>query len=213
MELVFFSHRAIADKAVADDSSMVRFFLILMALALLVWFGQHYFVQHPNGGAFWDSFDSHMNSSTPPPDAPTAPPAARSVNESRTNLNTMAQKILQPLAVATDIPAPDIMRSLQDSQQGLGENKFDPDYNRLMQASTLLVQALNERQTYFKRYTWKDTSASTSLSDLKPAEMGNNGTSVQTDPNFFKDAVSREWNARCDFYRPLIERLLAPSTN
>lgn len=197
---------------------MVRFFLILMALAAMVWLGQHYFMHNPTGSAFWDSVGGHMDSSSPTPAeaGATATPADHTVKGCRTALEALSEKVLTPLDESKDFSATDAVRILQETRRDLGEYRFDPDYNHLMQACAMLGQALQERQGYMDRLQRDERTphATPATSSLRTATL-QPGTGIEantmTTAEFFKETTLNEWNQRCNFYGSLIERLLTPT--
>ncbi len=128
---------------------MVRFFLILMALAAMVWIGQRYFVNNPNGASFWDSMGGHMDAPSTPAAAGASPsptPMEHTIQGCRTALTELSQKELLPLESSKDFSDADARQVLQTVQRDLAEYRFDHDYKNLVQACALLGQALQERQ-------------------------------------------------------------------
>jgi hypothetical protein len=175
----------------------MRNFLILMVLGSAVWCGHRYAATHPDS-AFWNPLGVHLGLHTTGPS-----PGDHSINACRDTLRTLSAKALSPLDEANDISNSDAPQVLRDTQQELQAFQSDPGYNPLMQADDLLVQVLQDRKS--------------NLDTLLKAEAPPSGQRVLSDDNdaFFKerayDRASIVWSERCNYYRPLLDRLLTPS--
>lgn len=196
---------------------MVRFFFILVGLALVVWVGQRYFMDHPSGSGFWDKFGSHMDSdSTPAPGGTPIPiKVGYNIKGCRAALQELAKRELVPLDESTDFSTSEAVRVLQETQSTLGDNRSDADYASLVQACNALGQALQDRQACMARYqraTAIPTPAPPGNSGLKTGGLKPAASGTQTSNSFFKEAALKDWRARCDYYQPLVERLLTPSS-
>jgi|ERR1700677_2805989 len=199
---------------------MVRFFFILIGLALAVWVGQRYFMDHPSGSGFWDYFGSHMDSSpaqntTTTSGSASPTPADHSIKGCRVTLQALMLKTFVPIEESKDFSAADATRTLQQTQRDLAEYRLDIDYKNMMQACAVFGQALQDRQNCLLRYQRAAATpvpAAQQPSTLKTSSLQLSTSGTQTSNSFFKDAALKDWRARCDYYQPLLERLLTPSS-
>ena len=207
-------------------SPMVRFFLILLAIAVIIWCVQHYFIEHPGGSAHLDSNgDVTYDASPGTASSPSPTPVDHSISGCRTNLLALTQKVLGPLD-SKGFSASEAAQMLRETENDLSGYKIDPDYKRLMQACALLGQALQERQNYMLRFqrdsatpapasasaqpafsTSKLQTSSLQTSGLQPMRPGADSTT-----EFFKNSVIAEWKQRCASYRPVLDGLLSTTS-
>ena len=209
---------------------MARFFSILIVIALLLWWGQRYFVAHRDGAGFRDFVTSHLDSAGPAATVATSKSEGHTINECRTALQLLARKTLGPLPEGKDFSATDAARSLQNTQRDLGEYRSHPDYARLMQGCDLVARALQDRQQIAQRWQralrerppiaqsgprGEATPPSTPASNIMAAGnlSGYTGSPIlgSTD-NFFEKRVLKDWEERRNYYQPFLDRLLIPSS-
>ena len=209
---------------------MVRFFLILLAIALVVWFGHKYFEGDPNGRGFWNAIGE---SPTPTPASPAAaspaagapatptptPTFTERVKNWKTDLWGLTTKAMLPLD-SKDFAASDIQRKLEATERNMELYKpaanyanFTQEFNRLAQACGILQMALQERQTFVARMQRDQPSAGAgappplSTTSLQPA--GGLSPSGVDNTTFFRDRVLKEWSERCaTYYQPTLNALL-----
>jgi hypothetical protein len=178
---------------------VVRNFLILMVLGSAVWCGHRYAAMHPDGD-FWNPLGLHLSQLHSPA---SLSGGDHSINECRDTLKSISAKALAPLDEANDFSNSNASQILRDTRQDLQAYGSSPEYDPLIQADDLLVQVLQDRKS--------------NLDSLLKAEAPPSGQRVLSDDNdaFFKerahDRASIVWTERCNYYRPLLDRLLSPS--
>lgn len=185
---------------------------------MLIWCGQRYFIARPHGAGFRDSTGAQTDSDAPPSSSATATSITEdhTIDGCRTALERLSRKALMPLEEKKDFSESDARDILQKTQRDLGLNQFDPGYNRLMQACGMLARVLQERHSVSQRLLRGDAApAATITSSLKTS----GGLSPLTGSrilgstaDFFRKRAIKDWSERCTYYRPLLDRLLIPST-
>ena len=209
---------------------MARLFSILIVIALLLWWGQRYFVAHRHGVGFRDFVTSHLDSAKPDATVATSKPEGHTINECRTALQLLARKTFGPLPDGKDFSATDAARTLQNTQRDLGEYRSHPDYARLMQGCDLIARALQDRQQIAQRWQralqdpqqiaqrsqkGEATPPSTPASSIVAAGnlSGFTGSPILgSTGNFFEKRVLKDWEERRNYYKPLLDHLLIPSS-
>ena len=211
---------------------MARLFSILIVIttiALLLWGGQLYFVAHHHGVGFRDFVTSHLDSAKPDATVATSKPEGHTINECRIALRSLARETLGPLPDGKDFSATDAARTLQNTQRDLGAYRSHPDYTRLMQGCDLVARALQDRQQIAQR--WQRASQyrqqtdphvqrdapppSTPASSLMAAGNLSEFTGspiLGSTGNFFEKRVLKDWEERRNYYKPLLDHLLIPSS-
>lgn len=186
---------------------MRRFFIFLLIAGALVWFVQRYHSQHPNGDAFWDFLNGKSSQSA----SPGSTPVDHSLNGCRSRVSQVSAKVLAPLDPNSEIAAAGASSELADISQDLQNFHDSADYANITQAVQFISQALKERAGFLQRYRQSSSNAPSSSSLSASKVKSANGTSMESNSDFFKNAVSHDWNERCNYYRPSIDRLLVPS--
>lgn len=187
---------------------MRRLIIFLLIAGALVWFVQRYHSQHPNGDAFWDFLNGKSSSQSA---SPGSTPVDRSLNGCRSRVSQVASKVLAPLDQNSEIAAAGASSELAGVSQDLQNFRDSADYANINQAIQFITQALNERAGFLTRYRQSSSNAPSSSSLSASKVKSANGTSMQSNGDFFKNAVTHDWNERCNYYRPSIDRLLVPS--
>jgi hypothetical protein len=195
---------------------MRRLFFILIVIALVFWCAERYLVAHLHGGGFWDFAVSHLVSAKPDATVATSPPERRTIADCRSALQSLSQTTLGPLRDGNDFSASEAARILQNTQRDLGEYRSHPDYAHLMQGCDLIARALQDRQVITERWQRAKTMPSgTPATSLKAAGnlSGYTGSPILgSTGNFFEQRVLKDWEERCDYYKPLLDRALIPSS-
>jgi hypothetical protein len=195
---------------------MARLLLILVAVALVIWIGERYYVAHPGTVDFWGWFGSKMETTPAPAPAAGASPSAtpeHTLAACRAALWAQSQNLLRPLDQNKDFSPVKTTGILRDTQRELVQYRRDPDYNRLVQACNVLSQVLQERESYLDRYQKAAAaSASSSSSKLQTSTLQPSHDLQPLSPDdsnaFFKQRVQTEWRERCSYYEPIIDGLL-----
>jgi len=201
---------------------MARLFLILVAIALVIWIGQRYYADHPNGLGFLDSTGSSSSTPTPAAGSPTPTPTPSFTDRAkgwRKTLWGVTQKTLTPLD-QKDFSSSEVTRTLEATERDMELHRPDPGYknlttvyNQLTQACLVLHRALQERQNYTQRYERDAATPTPPASALTMAPLqttqGLTPASSPADNNaFFQGRVTTEWHERCGYYEPIIDGLL-----
>ena len=200
---------------------MLRWFVILVIIAAALWYGyQHFGPKTDETPAPTDS----QSESQPAPTAAATPPATLA-SSSRPALLTLSRAILGPIDAKDAISQADAEKKLDDMKPGIANLRSDPDYNRTVQAYGWIDQALKERAGFMTRIQ-QDSKADTTGLDKVPGNWQlkdtglNPGANKPVDINaqnqnsrvsFFVTATAHQWQGRADYYRPVIEQLLAPA--
>jgi uncharacterized membrane protein YccC len=208
---------------------MARFFSILIVIALLLWCGLRYFAAHRQGVGFRDFVTSHLDSAKPDATVSTSKPEGHTINECRTALQLLARETLGPLPDGKDFYATVSAQTIQHTQRDLGAYRSHPDYARLMQGCDLVAQALQDRQQIAQRWQraveHRQQTDPHSQKDAPPPSTpatsivaagnlsGFTGSPILgSTGNFFEKRVLKDWDERRNYYQPLLDHLLIPSS-
>ena len=194
--------------------SMIRILLLVIAVAIVLWYGRQYIQQHPSEGG---TSGTEESTSGEPGQVASATPREQTFDGCRDAIRNLSQKVLVPIESSKELSEAAMIQSLRNLETELATYKLTPDFTRTKQACSLLEQALQERSGFAQRAQAPPPGGSaldqksTTATGLNIKSLNKPGAaSTPSNASFFQEAAQRQWRDRCEYYRPLVSRLLMP---